>query len=420
MKHFTLLFFTLFALTFKGFSQTENINLKENNLDKGVRKTIEHFYQYDQKKHGYIKSEEETYIYNNKGNLIETNTINYSAFKKSTPNKYKYNYNAQDQLINTIDISDVIDENSKTLRFTYNSKGLIEKKEFIYPNNENYYETFIYDKDGKEIKDSFYEQNGKLIHETNTSYEGVTKTSIKSVFNGGDGSLRATYTTIYKNGLKTEYKNTEFTTIYKYDDYKNIIKTEVSENSTLKTHYLYKYDKKNIWTKKHTISGIERYFSFREIHYDSGEITGSTEPDNSFNTKFNYYRFIKPNAPKMLEIKSTSWNFSLIDYNGEKINASGKIAFFLPNFSPKLETGSSPTISIVFNDDPQKTELEPLVYDDYFDQKTNSYVWLMNVLDPNNTNTLTIFKESILIDGKKTIGTFKTVKDGDTLTIYLL
>ena len=84
MKNFITSLFILFVAIFSSFGQKELYNLESQKLHKKVRKTIEHYYNYDEESGGFVKTSVNINMYNNDGNLAE----NYSFYdgKYGDPN----------------------------------------------------------------------------------------------------------------------------------------------------------------------------------------------------------------------------------------------------------------------------------------------------------------------------------------------
>ena len=77
MKNCITLLFILFTGIISLFGQTDLYNLESQKLHKKVRKTIEHYYNYDEESGGFVKTSVNINTYNNDGNLIE----NYSFYE---------------------------------------------------------------------------------------------------------------------------------------------------------------------------------------------------------------------------------------------------------------------------------------------------------------------------------------------------
>lgn len=287
MKKIIILIFVLSAFIFKGYSQAETYNLDSQNLHKKVRKTIQHYYLYDKESGGFVKKSVNIHRYNNDGNLIESYFLYNSKYSEAKPTKKMYNYNSNNLLIGTKDISDQRGSLSAENKYMYDRKGNLERIEAIYKDGSKYVTIYENDRKGREIGYKYYNRNNKLSSESKTTYQGSRKTNIYTGYSSKDGSITGNYTTIYENDLKVKYisngKYISSTTSYKYDKYDNLIKsTNVGKKNTYVTNYDYEYDRKGNWIKKHYRSGKYQYFYFREIYFENGNVTGSTDFDKRF------------------------------------------------------------------------------------------------------------------------------------------
>ena len=117
MKHFINLVFIFCISNLCTFGQTEAYNLASQNLHKKVRKTIEHYYYYDEESGGFVKTSVNINMYNDGGNLIETYSFYDGKYGEPKPVKKVYKYNSKGQLTEITDISDEIGKYSSNYLF---------------------------------------------------------------------------------------------------------------------------------------------------------------------------------------------------------------------------------------------------------------------------------------------------------------
>ena len=286
MKNLSILLFALLIIPTIVFSQTKEFNLESENLHKKVRKTRSNYYMYDDDSGGFILRSISINRYNDDGNLEETFSQYNGSYGKTDPVKKLYNYDSKNQLISIKDISNNPGKFSNNTLFTYNNDGNIIKKESVYTDGSKYVTAYTYDRKERITTIKEYSKENVLSSETLVSYNGKTRTETRTSFNTKDNSIYGTYTTTYKNDIKTNYnansKYSNSTTTYTYDDEGNILKSISDGKNSYLTTYDYVYDRKDNWIKKHYRSGKFQYFYFREIMLEDGDISGSTDFDANF------------------------------------------------------------------------------------------------------------------------------------------
>jgi len=90
MKNCISFLFILFVAISSVFSQTELYNLESQRLHKRVRKTIEHYYNYDEESGGFVKTSVNINTYNNDGNLVENYSFYEGKYGEPKPVKKTY------------------------------------------------------------------------------------------------------------------------------------------------------------------------------------------------------------------------------------------------------------------------------------------------------------------------------------------
>ena len=286
MRQLLILLCITVRFYFNSYGQTEIYNLKSQNLHKNVRKVISHYYGYDSYSGGFVKRSVDIKRYNNQGNLVETYYLYNGTYSESAPIKKLYNYNEKGLLLGTKDISDKKGKYSNNFLFSYDKKNNLIKRESHYKDGSKYFIQYTNDKRGNLVHQKEYNKSNNLIAEVNYTYKGSKKTTSRTSFSSKDGSIIGTYTTIFEDGNKTLYKSNNTydnsTTTYKYDRKGNLLQSNSKGKTDTSIKYDYIYDKKDNWIKKHYRSGKYQYFYFREIHFENGDVTGSTNFDPKF------------------------------------------------------------------------------------------------------------------------------------------
>lgn len=364
MKKFNLLLFLLITFCFNGFSQAEKYNLASENLHKNVRKTIEHHYIYDENSKGFIKKSVNINNYNNDGNLIENYFLYISEYTSGTPTKKRYNYNSNKLLISTKDISDSPGKYSTNSVYTYNRKGNLIKHESIYTDGSKFYSIYINDRKGRVISEKKYSKRNKLNAEVKYSYNGNKRTETKTSYNSKDGSIIGTYTNVYNDNMKISYnsisKYGSRSSTFEYDKEGNISKTNQKSKKTTITTHDYVDDKKDNWVKKHSKTENYQYFYFREIYFENGDVTGSSQFDRIFINRHGNFANVAVVPLKKKEIKKTNytntnpstfkmnkWNFDYVYLKSEIKKLVGSIEIKTTN-NANLTNDSNTDFTIEF------------------------------------------------------------------------
>lgn len=443
MKHFINLVFIFCISNLCTFGQTEAYNLASQNLHKKVRKTIEHYYYYDEESGGFVKTSVNINMYNDGGNLIETYSFYDGKYGEPKPVKKAYKYNSKGQLTEITDISDEIGKYSSNYLFTYDSKGNLAKKEVIYKSGGGSYSTYTFDNRGRQIKEQNFDKNGKLTSENTNSYSGKDKTNVFISYSSQDGSIIGTYTTIYENDLKTTYlsksKYSDNKATYSYDKFGNITKSvDVGKTNTYTSTYDYEYDNKDNWVKKHYKSGKTQYFYFREIHFDNGEVTGSIDFDKQYINRYGNFPnvTIVPIVKKqtnyntnnntvnnntnsgMPTIGNTNWSYTYVNMKEKISDISGNI-FMTVSGKSKLDAGAQAKFTVEITGAETKI-LDYNVNSYYYDEATKRHFWLMKTTNNVSEGTLCIFQTPIVLREKTVKGLLMMGATDNKITFYLL
>lgn len=424
MRKLALLFIAIQLIYFQGFSQVENYNLDSENLHKKVRKTIDHFYNYDTKSGGFVKRSVSIKRYNDEGNLVETYYLYNGSYAKATPVKTLYNYNSKKQLISTKDISDIKSKYSSYKQFIYDQNGNLTKQETVYEDGSKSYINFQYDNKNRNTRKENYSSTGKLNSETSISYNGKDYTEVLTSYSTKDGSVIGNYTTEYKNDLKTTYKaNSKYSdsnTTYDYDNNNNIKKTVNTGKTTFTTTYDYEYDNKDNWVKKHNRSGKYQYFYFREIILDNGKTTGSVNFDRDFINLHGNFNNVAV-VPLVMDVikeenKSTpfivgkphSFEYALIA--DVLYNLKGDFILTSANGSTTLKKDDLAFLTVTLKDKDYKYNFNLTK----FTELNDKYEWVFNNTNGNKAIYWQYKKETSLKDNKTGI----VVKTNSALSIY--
>lgn len=439
MKKFITTLFILSVGIFQSFGQAEMYNLQSKNLNKKVRKTIEHYYNYDEESGGFVKSSVNIERFNNDGNLVETYYLFDGKYGDSKPVKKSYNYNSKGQLLGTTDISDEVSNYSSDFGCFYDSKGYLTKIETNYKSGGGSYTIYTNDKNGREISTKTYDKKNYLTSETNTSYNGKNKTNVYTSYSSKDGSIIGNYTTIYENGIKTAYISksnySDSKVSYTYDKFGNQIKSEdIGTDKSYITTYDYEYDKRDQWIKKHYRSGKYQYFYFREIHYDNGEVSGSADFDKQFINKFGNFpnvnvvsmvkKDLKNNTNNtnknsgMPTIGNSNWTYTYVNMKDAISDISGAI-FLTVSQKSKLEAGAKASFVVEITGAETKT-LDYNVNEYYYDEPTKRHFWLMKTTNNVSDGTLCIFQTPMVLREKTVKGLLMMGAEDNKITFYLL
>jgi hypothetical protein len=439
MKNLLYLFFISFFYIFTINGQTEEYNLKSKNLHKKVRKTIEHYYKYDDESGGFVKTSVNIDRYNDDGFLQETYSLYNSKFSKSTPVKKLYNYNSNGLLIGTQDISDNKSKYSTEYKFIYDSKDNLIKRESIYKDGSKYYTVYKNDRKGRVLNKKEYNKKEKLTAEVNYSYKGKKTTETRTSFSSSDGSIIGNYITTYNGGIKTDYKSESkygnSSNKYEYDKKGNLISSSFSGKTSSRNTYDYIYDKKDNWIKKHYRSGKYQYFYFREIHFDNGDVTGNTNFDKQFINRLGNFANVEVVPLKKKELKKVNknnvdkkgfslsdknWDFEYVYLNKKVTKLKGTLALKINNNST-LDLNSKSSYTIQFKGSTFTFNFNVSNYEKLEDK----YKWTLSNTN-NESGILQLFKTKKVLKDKGSgddffVNGLLTIveKSGSTMSFYL-
>ncbi len=443
MKKFILTFCLLSVTIIPSFSQSDLYDLASQKLNKKVRKTIEHYYNYDEESGGFVKTSVNINSYNNDGNLIENYSFYDGKYGEAKPVKKAYKYNAKGQLTEITDISDNIGSYSSNYLFTYDSKGNLAKKESIFKSGPGSYSIYTFDNKGRQIKEQAFDKNGKLTSESTNTYNGKTKTNVYISYSSQDGSIIGTYTTISEDGVKTTYiskgKYSDNKATYTYDKFGNMTKSvDVGKTNTYTSTYDYEYDNKGNWMKKHYKSGKYQYFYFREIHFDNGEVTGSIDFDKQYINRYGNFPNVNivPIVKKqtnyntnnntinnntnsgMPTIGNTNWSYTYVNMKEKISDISGNI-FMTVSGKSKLDAGAQAKFTVEITGAETKI-LDYNVNSYYYDEATKRHFWLMKTTNNVSEGTLCIFQTPMVLREKTVKGLLMMGAEDNKITFYLL
>jgi len=443
MKNCISFLFILFVAISSVFSQTELYNLESQRLHKRVRKTIEHYYNYDEESGGFVKTSVNINTYNNDGNLVENYSFYEGKYGEPKPVKKTYLYNSKEQLTEIKDVSDEIGTYSSNFIYNYDSKGNLAKKETIYKSGGGSYSIYTFDNKGRQFKEQAFDKNGKLITENTNSYNGKNKTNVYVSYSSQDGSIIGTYTTLYENDIKTTYiskgKYSDNRATYTYDKFGNITKSaDVGKTNTYTATYDYEYDDKDNWIKKHYKSGKYQYFYFREIHFDNGEVTGSIDFDKQYINRYGNFPnvIIVPIVKKqtnyntnnntlnnntnseMPTISNTNWSYTYVNMKEKISDISGNI-FMTVSGKSKLDAGTQAKFTVEITGAETKI-LDYNVNSYYYDEATKRHFWLMKTTNNVSEGTLCIFQTPMVLREKTVKGLLMMGAEDNKITFYLL
>ena len=417
MKNSIFNFLALFLFSLTGFSQASDYNLKSENLHKKVKKTVTNYYYFHQKSDGFVKLSVSTNTYNEEGNLIETYydyTNSYDGSNSTTSTLY--NYNSNNQLISTQDLSAKKSKYSSFYRFFYDSNGNLTKREAHFNDGAISYTAFAYDSKNRKITSENYSSKGVLTGRTSYSYNGNNRKEINQNFNEKDGSLYGTYTTNYKDDVKISYeadsKYGKTNTGYQYDKNDNIIATIDKDKPASNTRYDYDYDSKGNWTKKHYQSGNNHYFYFREVHFKNGDTSGSVTFDPSFVNRYGNFKnsSVVPLVPTKTTTTSTTttvnttmpvftskkWIFNFVNLDDKISSLQGEVKLQVLD-NTKMDTNSKVKISYSFGG---KEFVDTYTVNSFIDMKEYGF-WTLSSATKSTTLTVSIYNEKKYIESRE-------------------
>lgn len=398
MKHLQLTVAFVFASIFIGNSQTKFYTLEGKNLHKKVRKTIQHCYKYDEDSGGFVLQSVYIDRFNDDENLVETYSLYNGVYTEDpVPVKKLYNYNSGGLLVSTKDISSSRGKYSTEYRMTYDNDGNLIKQQNLYEDGTGFYTSFENDRKGRPIVKREFNKDNQLTAEIRITYNGDERIEKRTSFNAKDGSIYGTYTTYYEDDLKQKYvsenKYGTSTTTYEYDKEGNEIASNYTGKTSSRYTKNYEYDKRDNWVKYHSRSGQYQYFYFREIHYDNGDVTGSTEFDPQYINRYGNFRNVNvvPLKKKQLNTNtntntnnntSTSTNSSYITsknydfdyvYTGEKVKSLKGNVYISTTDGNSLNTNSKVNVNFSFAEQNMNLSFTVTSYV----TKDDRYEWVM-------------------------------------------
>lgn len=449
MKRLFLFLIAVLLANIASIAQTNTYNLKAQNLHKKVRKTIEHYYTYDKRSGGFVKKSVYINNYDDDGRLVETYSLYNSSFSKNNnPIKTLYNYNGNGQLISTQDISDYTNKYSFHYEFTYNNNGNLIKREAIYKDGRKSRTLYEYGRRDRLSKKTAYNTDGKLSSETAVTHNGDERTEIRSSYNTKDGSMNGTYTTVFDDHKKVSYTSESkwgnTTTTYTYDDNDNLLKSIARGKSTTTNTYNYVYDNKDNWVKKHYRSGKFHYFYFREIHFENGDVTGSSDFDRVFinrhgnfdnvavvplklwksNTakKNNSNSYVNTNNRSSMPVFSNKfWKYTYANFQGKVTSMSGTVSLRVTN-NDRLAKGSSVSITVSINDG-GKDITGTYIVKSYLDLGKGNHFWSLESTNKKVSASLSYYERAQYVKARNInvsgIFLMKDIQKGQNISLYL-
>lgn len=435
MKKVIYIFVSTFLISITGFGQSNDYSLSSKNLNKKVRKTIQHYYTYDKNSGGFVKKSVSIDSYNDDGLLSETYYLYNSSYSDGTPTRKTYTYNNDNQIVGIENISSKKTKYSTDVKFIYNSKGHLTKKETIYPNGDKAIVNYQNDSKGRIVKKESYNKSNQLSSETKISYSGSKRTEVRTSYSTKDGSINGTYTTIFKNDKSIDYisesKWSNSRTSYEYDNKENIIRSISKGKKTYTYDYNYVYDSKNNWVKKHYKSNTYNSFYFREIIFKNGKTTGSTDFDRNFiNRHANYDNVAvvplkkgkntktskKKTSNYMPSFRYKDWTYSFINMNKKVSNLSGTVKLNVVDNS-KMSVGSNIKLRIKIEGNNETSGVYEVV--DYVSQ-TDQHKWIIRSVTKNVDSAIYIFKEKKTVKGMDLDGLLMMGSGEKQITFYLM
>lgn len=435
MKKAFYIFIAMIMTTTLGFSQSDEYNVSSRNLNKKVRKTIQHYFTYDKDSDGFVKKSVSINSYNDDGYLTESYYLYNSSYSDGSPTKKRYSYNSKNQILSIDNVSAKKTKYSTDVKFSYNSKGHLTKKESIYPDGSAAVENYRTDNKGRIVKKESYTSKNQLSSETEIRYSGSKRTEVRTSYSTKDGSINGTYTTEYKNDRSISYvsesKWSNSTSSYEYDNKGNLIKSISKGKKTYKYHYNYAYDNKDNWVKKHYKSASSDSFYFREIIFKNGKTTGTPDFDRNFiNRHANYDNVAVVPLKKKSSTTTTkkrsdnympsftykSWTYSFINMNKKVSSISGTVKLDVTD-NDRMTLGSHIKLRVKIEGN-NETSGEYEVVD--YKAQTDQHKWTIRSVTKNVNSTLYIFKEKKTVKGMDILGLLLMGSGEKQITFYLM
>jgi hypothetical protein len=216
-----------------------------------------------------------TFIYDNKGNIIENEEWEFGRL--SSKYKYKYDFNR-----NLIEENYYKPEGVLISKETYKYDGKrnrIEVNRYKYDGSLEWKFTYKYDNKNNKIEEKWHSDAGELYKKQTYKYDN-NKNKIEEKWYKSDESLEIRL--IYKynsNGIKIEEMCFNYegvlisTTIFNYDSKGNKIEQNIKEfyeglESNFTITYKYDFDQQGNWIYQTIFyNGKPAYFKEREIEY---------------------------------------------------------------------------------------------------------------------------------------------------------
>lgn len=435
MKKVFYIFIAMIMTTTLGFSQSDEYNVSSRNLNKKVRKTIQHYFTYDKDSDGFVKKSVSINSYNDDGYLTESYYLYNSSYSDGSPTKKRYNYNSENQIISINNVSAKKTKYSTDVKFSYNSKGHVTKKEIIYPDGSKAVDNYRTDSKGRIVKKESYTSKNQLSSETEIRYNGSKRTEVRTSYSTKDGSINGTYTTVYKNDKSISYvsesKWSNSTSSYGYDNKGNLIKSISKGKKTYVYDYNYVYDNKDNWVKKHYKSASSDSFYFREIIFKNGKTTGTTDFDRNFINRYANYDNVavvplkkkssttttkKRSDNYMPSFTYKSWTYSFINMNKKVSSISGTVKLDVTD-NDRMALGSHIKLRVKIEGN-NETSGEYEVVD--YKAQTDQHKWTIRSVTKNVNSTLYIFKEKKTVKGMDILGLLLMGSGEKQITFYLM
>lgn len=435
MKKTVYIFIAMIMTSTLGFTQSKEYSLSSRNLNKKVRKTIQHYYTYDKNSGGFVKKSVSINSYNDDGYLAESYYLYNGSYSDGSPTKKTYHYNEENQIISIHNVSPKKTKYSTDVKFIYNGKGHLTSKETIYPDGDKYIDRYQTDNKGRIVKKESFNKNNQLSSETEIRYNGSKRTEIRTSYSTKDGSINGTYTTVYKNDKSISYtsesKWSNNTSTYEYDSKGNLVKSTSKGKNTYVYNYNYVYDNKDNWIKQHYKSSSYDSFYFREIIFKNGKVTGSTDFDRNFiNRHANYDNVaVVPFKKKstttttkkrtnnyMPSFKYKDWTYSFINMNDKVSSISGTVKLDVTD-NDRMSVGSHIKLRVKIEGNQETSGKYEVV--DYASQ-TDQHKWTIRSVTKNVNSTLYVFKEKKTVKGMDILGLLIMGTGEKQITFYLM
>lgn len=275
-----------FILFFINSVAQENNSLNELNLKGNVSKVAESSYTYDPEVEKYVLL---TYSEMDFSEGLLQQSVDYDdLFGENITSIFVYDNKKLNFVLHLSDLTD----DSTIIAYEYSGQLPVKRWEISFDSKSTAYE---YDGNGNLVKEKEMKENGEILRQS--QYEGIVKSgNYKVVSNAFDGDkVINNMVKQFQNGklvqMDFESQFSSENKTFEYDKQGNML-TETNGGNVV-AKYFYVYDSNGNYTNLVEARNDEDVFAiqgnvfyFREITYQTGDVSGSINFDAEFVRKF--------------------------------------------------------------------------------------------------------------------------------------